>query len=619
MMKKLLLIAALMLSAITTMHAQDSSNQAWWGYTTQDDSFGGVGVGSADTYHCAIFIPGNHGVAGGKTIRGVRFAIRAQHYDNIIAWVAQTRPSAITSTKTVRMANVDNSAVNNGYVEVSFNEGYEIPSTGCYVGFSFDVTTASVTNDKYPVPVVATTDEPNALWLRTEQAQKAWINLNGQGYGRLYLQVLLEGEFNQNAASPQNFGTYIIKGGEQTAASINVVNMGTEPITSIDYAMEVDGEQSAEQHLNLTNPIGSFATGTVNITLAASESARKEDRTLIVTKVNGEPNETDQNQASCTVYTLNEIVDRNVVVEEYTGTGCGWCPRGLVGMEKLRTTFGDRFVGIGLHRYNQSDPMYLANGKYANISFSGAPSCRINRGAEIDPYYGSTNDIRNDFRTAMAVPALAAVEANAYWNSDSTAVDAEANVTALFDGTDMKVELVLIADGLKSSNTAWRQSNYYYQYDASQVGSDLSMFAAGGKFGNSTISNWTFNDVAIVSSYVNGTNQADAVTNLANGETATVRYTLPLASAQQQVLNVLKKDQVFLAALIIAPDGSIANAVKVQVKGYDLTGIANVNGAQTSLKDTANYTIDGRRTNTQQRGLNLIRMSDGTVRKVLVK
>ena len=563
-MKKLLLIAALMLSAITTMHAQDSSNQAWWGYTTQDDSFGGVGVGSADTYHCAIFIPGNHGVAGGKTIRGVRFAIRAQHYDNIIAWVAQTRPSAITATKTVRMANVDNSAVNNGYVEVSFNEGYEIPSTGCYVGFSFDVTAASVTNDKYPVPVVATTDEPNALWLRTEQAQKTWINLNGQGYGRLYLQVLLEGEFNQNAASPQNFGTYIIKGGEQTAASINVVNMGTEPITSIDYAFEVDGEQSAEKHLDVTNPIGSFATGTVNITLAASESARKEDRTLIVTKVNGEPNETDQNQAPCTVYTLNEIVDRNVVVEEYTGT-------------------------------------------------------RINRGAEIDPYYGSSNDIRNDFRTAMAVPALAAVEANAYWNSDSTAVDAEANVTALFDGTDMKVELVLIADGLKSSNTAWRQSNYYYQYDASQVESDLSMFAYGGKFGNSTISNWTFNDVAIVSSYVNGTNQADAVTNLANGETATVSYTLPLASAQQQVLNVLKKDQVFLAALIIAPDGSIANAVKVQVKGYDPTGIANVNGQQAPVKATANYTIDGRRTNTQQRGLNLVRMSDGTVRKVLVK
>ena len=125
--------------------------------------------------------------------------------------------------------------------------------------------------------------------------------------------------------------------------------------------------------------------------------------------------------------------------------------------------------------------------------------------------------------------------------------------------------------------------------------------------------------MAIVSSYVSGTNQADPVENLANGETATVRYTLPLASAQQQVLNVLKKDQVFLAALIIAPDGSIANAVKVQVKGYDPTGIANVNGQQASVKATANYTIDGRRTNTQQRGLNLIRMSDGTVRKVLVK
>ena len=29
---------------------------------------------------------------------------------------------------------------------------------------------------------------------------------------------------------------------------------------------------------------------------------------------------------------LGVKVKRNVVVEEFTGTGCGWCPRGLVGM-----------------------------------------------------------------------------------------------------------------------------------------------------------------------------------------------------------------------------------------------------------------------------------------------
>lgn len=34
--------------------------------------------------------------------------------------------------------------------------------------------------------------------------------------------------------------------------------------------------------------------------------------------------------------------ERKVVVEELTGTACGWCPRGLVGMKMLRDLYGDR-------------------------------------------------------------------------------------------------------------------------------------------------------------------------------------------------------------------------------------------------------------------------------------
>ena len=38
--------------------------------------------------------------------------------------------------------------------------------------------------------------------------------------------------------------------------------------------------------------------------------------------------------------------ERKVVVEELTGTACGWCPRGLVGMKMLRDLYGDRFIGV---------------------------------------------------------------------------------------------------------------------------------------------------------------------------------------------------------------------------------------------------------------------------------
>ena len=74
--------------------------------------------------------------------------------------------------------------------------------------------------------------------------------------------------------------------------------------------------------------------------------------------------------------------ERKVVVEELTGTACGWCPRGLVGMKMLRDLYGDRFIGVAVHQFNATDPMYTPD--YADIDWSdggskGAPCCMIDR------------------------------------------------------------------------------------------------------------------------------------------------------------------------------------------------------------------------------------------------
>ena len=47
-----------------------------------------------------------------------------------------------------------------------------------------------------------------------------------------------------------------------------------------------------------------------------------------------------------TAQTAQEPFVRRSVVEEFTGTWCGHCPRGIVGMERLSEDFGDRFIGI---------------------------------------------------------------------------------------------------------------------------------------------------------------------------------------------------------------------------------------------------------------------------------
>lgn len=48
------------------------------------------------------------------------------------------------------------------------------------------------------------------------------------------------------------------------------------------------------------------------------------------------------------------------------------------------------------------------------------------------------------------------------------------------------------------------------------------------------------------------------------------------------------------------------------------TGISDVNAAEGGVTEVARFTVDGKRLDRPQPGVNIVRMSDGTVRKVVV-
>lgn len=641
MRKSLLLLTALVLSA-TSVFAQFASvpyqfnapraakantfraaeaGTVWWGYVPETDQSGWnlLGVQAADTYHCAIFIPGNHAFAGGKTIQAVRFALVAEHATDVKAWIATEAPSAVDETSTARLKSVDNNEIGaDGVAEVTFDQPFEIPVDGAYVGYSFTITEATTQNDKYPIIFIAGEDEPNALVIKTDKAVPNWTDMYGNGFGKLYLNVKLSGEFPDNVASPVDFGTHYVELGKETTAKVQVTNGGETAISSLSYTITANGETSAEQTVTLDNPVEFLKSGYFTIPVKADAEAGTVEKTLTITKVNGNANNATSKTAAFTVVTVSKFIVRGVVIEEYTGTGCGWCPRGIVGMEKMRKAFSDKFVGIGIHQYNNSDPMYLTPSSYASLGFTGAPSCAINRKAIIDPYYGTNKDILDDFSAELAIPADVEVSAVAKWNADSTNVNATATVQPLNDGANFNVEFVLIADSLSGTTNTWNQANYYYQYAASQVPEDLAQFANGGKYGSSSVNGMVFNDVALSSSYTSSKNQAEALTNLKSNEATETSYTLSLPT-KTILKNALKKNNVYVAVLLINEDGTIANAVKVKVEGFDkdANGIHTVSTAKTAAAQR--YALDGRQLNAAQHGLNIIRMADGSVKKVMIK
>ena len=566
-----------------------TENQAWWGYFGSERDAQGVGVQTADTYHCAIFIPGNHAVAWSKTIHAIRFGIPSSNASNIKVWIANQLPTMITSSKVIEYVSVPLSDLDGGSADVALTNPYTVPASGVYVGYSFKISRVQDERDKYPI-LVGGQPDPNGLYIRTEAQVPAWSNYS-QDFGSLYLQVLLEGQFVNNAATPSGINEVWGKTGESVTTALTVTNGGTEPLQNFAYFIETDGVAGEEHQVNLSNPVAIGLSTEVSVTIPTETEHSRKTKSLVITKVNGQANETENNRVDFLLYSLERSYERNVVVEEFTGTGCGYCPRGLVGMEKLRQTFGDRFVGIGLHQYNSSDAMYIAPDNYAALGFTGAPSCALNRGAIIDPYYGSKNDICDDFRAEMKVPSLVGVQVSGQYDADSTHVHAQAQVEALFDDLKYSLEFVLVADGLSGTASSWKQANYYYTASPSQVPSDLAIFASGGKYGQSSVSGWVFNDVALSSSYVKRVNQVPDVT-VGSEQPATVEYTLPLPTAAT-LKNALHYDEIYAVALLIASDGTIVNAAKAPVSAYsNASGLEQV--AAKAATSVVYYDLQGR-------------------------
>ena len=163
--------------------------------------------------------------------------------------------------------------------------------------------------------------------------------------------------------------------------------------------------------------------------------------------------------------------ERRVLIEEGTGTRCPNCPRGFVGIQELKETYGDRAVVIAVHQFDNRDPMYLRHSNYPDCNFAGFPDCIFNRdGYHYDPLYGwdlgsgSILDVAPSY--FQSTTSTVDIQADASWNADSTAVVGNATIESQTSGETYEVQMVLVADSLTGSETYWYQSNIYYNRDA---------------------------------------------------------------------------------------------------------------------------------------------------------
>ena len=366
-----------------------------------------------------------------------------------------------------------------------------------------------------------------------------------------------------NSVTPLDFGTIYTLKGVSTTVPVKIVNNGKEPVSSISYTVTTNGSTSAETTLSL-DKIPYQNSATINIAVSGGEDARRYNKSITITKVNGAKNEATAMTANGSLIVITEKPAVVPVVEEFTGTWCGWCTVGYDGMERTKQAFGDKAVLIAVHA---SDPMETSD--YAPIAnrADSYPSSIINRSIDAYPHEGTLEYYINQ---SMDNITVGEIKAEATWaNNEKTAI--KINTDTKFVYTDENgqygIAVVLIEDGMTGTGSGWAQSNYL-SGDSDYAESNPFWYNAGSK-----VTGVEFNHVAVGAWDIEYGADGSVKSSFAAGEV--LKYNREIDITSKSIIQ--DKSRLKVAVLLIdRSTGAIVNAAQTEISSPAETDVTSV-------------------------------------------
>ena len=649
----------------------------WFSYITSnavgavgfDALASGLGVdflAGQNKYNVAFMAPSNYAKAKIDSVEF--FVLSGCQYDNLTVWVSSVKyetvegknylsfpESADKADAKVVVPAADVKAVLDklpakyvGPISVKLPTPFTIPADGALVGYSYD----GKSSDKSIVLAGTSSEAAGCFFQYDYEGERSFESLSSIVGMSSSIQIGLDVsdcEANDATVSANPELTTLVNTKQQYP--FYITNNSAKPITQITYSISVDGEDGAEKSLDLSSPIESMETASLPFT-TAFEDEGVHSVELNLSKVNGNTNINKQSSAAYSIIALEKSADRVSVVEEQTGTWCGWCPRGHVALDLLNKQLGDKVVTLAGHFSNsesQVDPMNiyqldenstqaeaLADYGYVAMNISnmlgggGFPGAMFDRIVAADPYvganttkgkngtyeYGAT-DLVNLLKEGN--PSEADFSMTASWADDKN-TDIKVDLTTTFNydrfgSFPYGVAFVLSENGMTGKGVTWKQLNYFSKLAGVNGASDfnnpdMAAWFKGGSYVSTTYDNvvvqaWNpIGNAAIVDK---------SQTDIVKGEAIPFSTTLKVNSDLIQNYNNLT-----LSALLVNLNSlAVVNAAKV-VLGNCAAGIEDVN-SEANNNVVSRYNVNGMRINGAQKGLNIVKLANGKVVKMAVK
>ncbi len=586
-------------------------------------SFGGVGTPIKQDYDVATRLDGK--LFKGLYVEAVRVPMgEMENLSGLKIWLTKKLALETVDGKKTNVADIVTEAAEptdageDGWWEVQLAEPYQLDGEDIYVGYSFNMDELDDTN-KRPVKITTELHE-GGCYVHTSRSYRNWTDVSDMCSS--IMGVVLSGA-PQNAAAVSAEGAYFGAVGKKTQVTFLLENHGAAGISNVDYTYEYDGK-TYEGHTDLTYPVSSVYNAASYFSFTVPEVAEKAyyPLNLTITKVNGGENNDAARSVTQDVSIFNVVPKRLSVLEEYTGTWCGYCPRGIVGLEVMHRLYPDDFIALS---YHNQDPMEVVTADNYPSVISNFPEAYLDRQYFVDAYGGVTSGaetfgIDKAWLAACDMVAEGSIDVRAWLNSDKSAVEISAGATfpLAVEKAKYAVELVLVADSLTGTTAKWYQHNYYADGQQGYFPEpEFQQFINGEEY----VTGIKYNDVVVAT-----TRLLDGLTYLPEYVEADKRYETEATVAFSRVINTSldpvvqnKKNLRVVALLVNTGTGAVVNAAMTKVYEDESAGIGTVEMAPRTDGTTAVYDLSGRRTGSLQRGVNIVRTADGRTQKLLIK
>jgi hypothetical protein len=248
--------------------------------------------------------------------------------------------------------------------------------------------------------------------------------------------------------TPPSYGV----GGSNINLTGTIFNYGGTTVTSYNLNYVFNG--------------GSVVTSTVSASIAPFTSATFSAATPVTlpatngtypvrvwVSLAGDANHTNDSSATQSLTAVSFMPVKKLAMEEGTGTWCGWCVRGIVFMDSLRTLYGSNVSLVAVHN---ADPMTVtAYDSWMGGQIGGYPSVVVDRSYVIDP-----SDLLNIYNAHHMDFGFADITATATVTASTVTVSASVKPALDLSG-NYRLALVLTEDGVHGIGSTWDQHNYY--------------------------------------------------------------------------------------------------------------------------------------------------------------